>query len=125
MNKITKKYKIEGLFWYIMDNKDFRSDYKFNDKYDTTTKGQKAFLKDIGYNNIIKLIKDITADENISIKVLEKKYNKSDHDRYITVEIDYTNYNIYMNSYKWIKELEYKINDILYTNSLYPLLEIY
>ena len=128
MIECKKVYKIEGLFNYCMENKDFNYKYRNNSKYDNGFTAQKDFFKEIGFNNIIALIKNIVKDYiGMELKILEKKYNKNDNNRYIKIEIINTNVyfcNVFENQLKDLKEVERKINDALWDVKLYALNEL-
>jgi len=112
-----RSYKIEGLLDYVLKSKDFKLNYEGNDKYNTTIKEQKAFLKEIGYTHIEKLINKILKENDyndIECQIITKKYNKSFNDRYIKLDLIDNSNNIYKNKFVEIEKASWKVgNDIL------------
>ncbi len=124
--EITINYKIEGLFEYCMRNKIFQRHYKFNDKYDNHFEEQKAFFKEYGFKDITGKVKELLKSQDVKIKILDKKYNKNNYQKYIIINLTYSRDDyIYTNIHEVIKNTEYEINDLLFENRLYNLKEIY
>ena len=113
-------FKIYGLFEHAMRSRVYNTEY--DGTQDSALKAIKAFYKEKGFNNIIKVINDVLSDcSDINIKVLEKKYNKTDGGRYIKIELINNSNNVNIVKIKELKEVERLINFKLWDYALYSL----